>query len=162
MSETSKVRHLVLEYCNGYGIDLGCGGDKIKPDCIGFDRKQPYTNVGNDTIDEHGDATNLKRFKNNTFDYIYSSHLIEDFTETKAVLKEWFRVLKTRGNMILVFPDQAVYQFQYGGNNPYHKIPQMGLNYMLEKIHESVRKYEILFTQKCEIDYNVIIIIKKL
>ena len=28
-SETSKVRSKILAYCNGYGCDIGFGGDKI-------------------------------------------------------------------------------------------------------------------------------------
>lgn len=162
MSETSKVRHLVRQYCTGHGIDLGCGGDKITENCIGFDRKQPYINYKQSTIDAFGDATNLKRYKSGTFDFVYSSHLIEDFPRTEPVLREWLRVLKPGGHLILVFPDQRVYEL-HGGNNPHHRIPEMGLDYMIGQLDAILRNtYTVNFTSDCQIDYNVIIVITKL
>lgn len=164
MSETAKVRHLVEKYCNGHGIDLGCGGDKIIPNCIGFDLWKNYVDYGKSVIDERGDARNLTRFKNKTFDFVYSSHLIEDFpkSQTKAILSEWWRVIKKGGYLILVFPDQQVYEIVYGGNNPHHSVPNMGLKYMLNRMAEALVKYEIVFTSENEIDYNVIIVARKL
>lgn len=64
--------------------------------------------------------------------------------------------------MILVFPDQYVYHNHYGGDNPHHKIPQMGLEYMMDKIRQACGKYDVLFTSNLEIDYNVIIVLVKI
>lgn len=164
MSETRKVRHLVQQYCTGHGIDVGCGGDKITPGCIGFDLSNNYIDYGYSTIDERGDARNLSRYKSGTFDFLYSSHLIEDFPkkETVPVLKEWWRVVKKGGCIVLVFPDQQCYSIEHGGNNPHHSVPNMGLEYMLNRLREALPRYTIEYTSDREIDYNVIIVARKL
>jgi len=107
-SETAKVRHLVLEYCQGYGCDIGFGGDKVKKlDCIGIDYAQPYTTTGQDPVDIACDVMKEKiPVPDDTFDYVYSSHMIEDVEDTSSVLQEFIRILKPGGNLILVFPDQ--------------------------------------------------------
>lgn len=45
-------------------------------------------------------------FKDNSFDYIYSSHTVEHFSYIKVIdiLKEWQRVLKVDGEIELVVP----------------------------------------------------------
>ena len=37
MSETAKIRDIALPYCEGCGIDLGCGAEKIRREAIGID-----------------------------------------------------------------------------------------------------------------------------
>jgi len=46
-------------------------------------------------------------FKDGVFEIVYASHVIEhfDFLEGFEVLKEWKRVLKTGGNLIIECPD---------------------------------------------------------
>lgn len=166
-SETSKVRHLVLNYCNGKGCDIGFGGDKIKKvDCDGIDFAQPYTHVGKDKVDIACDIINEEiPVAENTYDYVYTSHLIEDFKDTKDGLQKMIRVLKYDGNLILVFPDQPKYEAycnQLGmPQNPYHVHAQMGYNFMLNCLNQIQHiSYEILYSSNCEIDYNVIMVLK--
>jgi len=167
ISETSKVRHLVISYCNGHGCDIGFGGDKIKKtDCLGIDFAQPYTNTGKDPVDIACDV--MKEpipIGDNTFDYVYTSHLIEDFVDTKAALTEFIRILKPGGNLILVFPDQPTYERHCRRTgqplNMYHVHNDMGLKFMLDKLNNMPDiSYELLFQSNCEIDYNVIIVLK--
>jgi SAM-dependent methyltransferase len=166
-SETSKVRHLVVGYCNGYGCDVGFGGDKIKKtDCVGIDYAQPYANTGRDQVDIACDVMHESiPVGDNTFDYVYTSHLIEDFEDTRAALKEFIRILKPGGNLILVFPDQPKYEChcQRTGQllNIHHVHKDMGLAFMLNKINNLPGiKYDILFQSDCEIDYNVVLVAK--
>jgi len=42
-------------------------------------------------------------------DFVYSSHLLEDFNDTEGVLREWLRVLKLGRSFGLVLPDEQVY-----------------------------------------------------
>ena len=104
MSETAKYRNLFEKYTKGNGIELGFGGDAINNTAITIDLKQRYTTVGNCPQNLYGDASNLYWFKDNVFDYVYSSHLIEDFLTTEPIIKEWLRVLKVGGNLCLLFP----------------------------------------------------------
>jgi len=166
-SETSKVRHLVLGYCRGNGCDVGFGGDKIKKDqCIGIDYAQPYAHTGNDKVDIECDVINDEiPVPDNTYDYVYTSHLIEDFTDTGSALKKFIRILKSGGNLILVFPDQQKYEsycIKTGQPvNQYHVHQDMSLQYMKNAmdIQEGIQ-YEILFADNCTIDYNVIMVLK--
>lgn len=166
-SETSKVRKLVLPYCIGKGCDVGFGGDKIKLDnCDGIDFPSPYTKVGKAKVDIGCDVINNEiPVPDNTYDYVYTSHLIEDFVDTKNGLEKFIRILKNGGNLVLVFPDQMKYETYCTKNkvalNPYHIHKDMGLEFMLRKLKEIKNiKFEILYTNNCEIDYNVIIALK--
>lgn len=166
-SETSKVRHWVLPYCTGKGCDVGFGGDKImKVNCDGIDFAQPYTYTGKDKVDISCDVINNEiPVPDNTYDYVYTSHLIEDFVDTKDALKKFIRILKNGGNLILVFPDQPKYEVyckEMGvPMNPYHIHADMGYDLMLARMNEIPGiSYEILYSNNCEIDYNVVMVLK--
>lgn len=166
-SETDKVRHLVLPYCSGKGCDVGFGGNKIKrKDCDSIDLPIPYTIVGRDKLDIKCDIMNQEiPVPDNTYDYVYTSHLIEDFVDTLDGLKKFVRVLKSGGNLILVFPDQGVYEGYCKARNeppnPHHIHAEMGMQYMLETMAKVPGiRYEQLFSSNCEIDYNVILVLK--
>lgn len=164
-SETSKVRKLVLPYCRGYGCDIGHGGDKIKKDAVGIDLPQPYTKVGWDSVDLPCDLkAGPLPVRDNTFNYVYSSHLIEDFPDTGKILREFVRVLKNNGHLILVFPDQIIYERyckQSGkGINPHHVHHDMGFRRMSVVIAHLPVGFDYLYVNNCGIDYNVVIVIK--
>ena len=138
-SETSKLRHLLSPYCEGDGIDVGCGQDKIKLSAIAMDLTikefADYgTNAGGDPIQLHGDCRNLTWFKDSVLDYLYNSHTLEDFENTKDVIKEWIRVIKNGGKLILNLPHDRVFfaHCQQSGQpyNFYHKCYQMSIEWM--------------------------------
>ncbi len=72
-------------------LDIGCGESK-KQGAIGLDLRRAGS------VDIVADARFLP-FKDESFDQIYSSHLIEHFShrEVRTVLKEWIRCLKKGG-----------------------------------------------------------------
>lgn len=92
--ETDHCRHRLLKYCQGQGLDLGCGNVKIKPDAIGIDLHSPVADMPRD-------ARKLDYYESEQFDYVYSSHLLEEIQDTVPTLKEWLRVIKPGGNIIL-------------------------------------------------------------
>ena len=166
-SETAKVRNWVLPYCIGKGCDVGFGGDKVKKtDCDGIDFPQPYAFAGKDAVDIPCDVINGDiPVADNTYDYVYTSHLIEDFADTSDALKKFIRILKNEGNLILVFPDQPAYEKYCKAikqpMNPYHVHADMGYAYMKKRLDEiSGIRYEELFSNDCEIDYNVVMVLK--
>jgi ubiquinone/menaquinone biosynthesis C-methylase UbiE len=165
-SETSKVRHLVIGYCTGYGCDIGFGGDKITRGSIGIDFASPYAHTGKDKVDIACDVINDEiPLPDNTFDYVYTSHLIEDFENTKQGLEKFIRVLKNEGLLILVFPDQKMYELHCKRTgqplNAYHKHADMGLHYMLHTMEQmESMNFQIIFKSDREIDYNVILVAK--
>jgi predicted SAM-dependent methyltransferase len=130
-SETSKCRARLAKYCVGYGIDVGPGGDPITEGAIRIDLPQPYSRAGTLPVQLGGDATDLYWFQDGVLDYVFSSHLLEDFENIKLVLIEWLRVLRPGGNLIIFCPDEQAYRAhcrrtgqQY---NQHHKLPDFSL-----------------------------------
>ena len=112
MSETAKIRDRVLKYCQGLGVDLGCGDDKITPQTFGIDIR-PLA-----LVDIVRDASGkLDCFDDGAFDYVYSSHFLEHLEKPVEALAEWIRILKMDGYLILYLPHKEYYT-EY---NPEHK-----------------------------------------
>lgn len=59
-------------------------------------------------VDHIGNANDLSKFPDNTFDAIYASHVLEHFdykNELQKTLTEWHRVLKAKGTIYISVPD---------------------------------------------------------
>ena len=112
MSETAQARDLLSPYCHGAGLDIGCGGDPITATAIRVDMESPYTTVGRYPAQLEGDCRDLFWIRDGALDYVYSSHLVEDFIYEElreCVLPEWYRVLKPGGFLVIWAPDQQAY-----------------------------------------------------
>lgn len=135
-SETSKCRIRLAPYCTGFGVDVGFGGDPIIPAAIRIDRPVPYTNVGGYPVQLGGDATRLHWFADRTLDYVYSSHVLEDFPDTESVLREWLRVLKPGGRLVLFCPDEQRFRTHCARTgqpyNPHHVHADFSLQFVKE------------------------------
>lgn len=148
-SETSKCRARLAPYCVGYGVDLGFGGDPIAPHAIRVDMPQPYTQLGDQPVQLGGFAERLEWFRDETLDFVYSSHLLEDYDDTEAVLREWLRVLKPGGRLIIYCPDEQRFRAhcQATGQpyNPHHKHADFSLAFVkriLQRLDQSMFLYE--------------------
>ena len=101
--ETTKARQrrsqegFFEKYCQGKGLDIGFGGDLLSENCRGYDF-------------EHGDAQYLRGIKNSCFDFVYSSHTLEHLKDPICTLKNWWRVLKLGGYLILYIPHRDLYE----------------------------------------------------
>jgi Methyltransferase domain len=109
-SETSKCRARLAPYCVGYGLDLGPGGDPITESAVRIDLPEPYSRVGALPVQLGGDASDLYWFRDGVLDFVYSSHLLEDYEDPKVVLIEWLRVLRPGGNLVIFCPDEQVFR----------------------------------------------------
>ena len=120
-NETSKVKDRVAKYCVGLGLDLGCGNVKVSDDAIGVDYEK-FAEAASVIIDLSKENA-LRMFSNESMDFVFSSHLLEDFPNTKETLTEWCRVIKPGGYLILYVPDKSIYP-KHGtrGASPYHKV----------------------------------------
>ena len=166
--ETSRIRELVLPFIHPgmCGLDLGYGGDSLSPNTINVDKVKKYTNYNDDPQHLFGDARRLRWFTNEVFDYIYSSHLLEDFPpeETRTVLREWLRVLKPLGLLMLYLPNEKRYRAHCAANDPAqynqnHQCLEMSLEYMVA-IYEELKVHVDLAHDEVD-GYSFLIIGRK-
>jgi predicted SAM-dependent methyltransferase len=121
--ETSKAyeRRLAAgwfdKYITGKVIDIGCGRfgsmgiDPITPDCEMHDI---------DMCDAH----TMEIYKDESFDTVYSSHVLEHMEDPAKAVMNWWRILKTGGHLIISVPDMFAYERQLhlpSRWNPDHK-----------------------------------------
>lgn len=166
-TECAKWRHLVLPYVQGNGIELATGGDPINPNSIQFELPAAEYAHYNSNQPLRGpvqwrsvDAIFHLPFKDATLDYVASSHLLEDFEDWMPLLKEWVRVLKPHGRLVVCLPDKQRWQAAIAGGqtpNCAHRheanvgelstyAPKLKLKVLVDKLTETPPgDYNILF-----------------
>ena len=85
------------KYCIGRGLDIGYGGDLLSDNCTGWDL-------------EHGDAQSLDGVEDESFDFVYSSHTLEHVGDAALALRNWYRIVKPGGHLIVFVPDRDLYE----------------------------------------------------
>lgn len=114
MNEASKTRALwgsrEREWVKGKGLDIGCGPDPIVPGVRAFDVAD-------------GDANEILRHVNGSFDFVFSSHCLEHMRDPARALKQWWQLVKPGGLLIVIVPDEDLYEQGYFPSlfNPDHK-----------------------------------------
>lgn len=137
-SETSKHRDTLLPFCRGYGLDIGFGGDPVSVNAIRLDFPEPYAQTGSAAVQLGGDCRHLFWFQDDVLDFVYSSHVLEDFaeSETLPIITEWARVLRPGGHLVLLLPDQQRYlrhcERENARYNEHHSIDHFSLRYVTE------------------------------
>ena len=96
----------ISTYFVGYGIDIGGGSDSLKNQITRFPR---IKSVRNWDIND-GDAQDLQGVDDETFDFVYSSHCLEHLRDPAVALKNWLRVLKPGGYLVVTVPDEDMYE----------------------------------------------------
>lgn len=164
-SETSHVRPLLAKWCQGYGLDVGFGGDKIVPHAISVDLPTPYHNFDLDPLQLGGDARNLFWFNDSVLDFVYSSHLLEDFEEIVEAINEFARVLKLDGYLILYLPDEQLYKAycnEVGDDwNQAHKHSHFNADYVKACVEKSLYNLELIFESGIVNYYSFALVFKK-
>lgn len=167
MSETARCRERLAPYCIGDGLDVGFGFDLIVPHAIGFDLPKPYAKVGNDQQHLRGDCRSLP-FKDETLDFVFSSHLLEDFSYEGQlyIIHEWMRVLKVGGVIVMYQPDQKRFEAHCAktgqGLNPNHVESDYSLENLKSRVISWIPCVGIVHeADMCE-DYSFEIVLKKL
>lgn len=123
-NESSKVKYRIVPFTRGRGLDLGCGPWKVWPHAIGVDNFAEWdpSLVGPWRPDVTCDVTDLAPFADKTMDYVFSSHVLEHIDDAKAVLREWWRVIKPGGYLVLYLPHALFYpNMGEKGSNPDHR-----------------------------------------
>jgi SAM-dependent methyltransferase len=152
ISETGRHRSITVQKIEKYfgslsqlnGLDIGFGGDPLLINSICMDMPERYSINVIETAPQNlfGDCRNLYWFSDCCLDYVYSAHVLEDFLESeiKLILKEWVRIVKNGGLLILDLPNERKYRDvckQRGyRSNPRHLIIDMSPNYILDKTRD--------------------------
>lgn len=119
MGESGKIRFDAIEYCVGErGLDLGCGPFKITQSALGVDSGEDQSLVqhfGQMQAQICCNVEKLPMFASNHFDYVFSSHTLEHIEKWEAALKEWWRLVRPGGHLILYLPDPVAYEMAQPG-----------------------------------------------
>ncbi len=113
MYETSKAvqrrlhdSNFISRYFRGKGIDIGAGNDPLgqyielfplMESCLSYDKAD-------------GDAQEMKGIPDGKYDFVHSSHCLEDLQSPIDALRNWFRILKPGGHMVVTVPDEDMYE----------------------------------------------------
>jgi predicted SAM-dependent methyltransferase len=93
-------------YFVGSGIDVGAGNDSLS-NLVGLFPRIKYV-ASWDVI--NGDAQYLLGVRDESYDFVHSSHCLEHMHDPKEALLNWFRVLKVGGYLICIVPDEDLYE----------------------------------------------------
>lgn len=110
-SETERYRFFTAPYCGGIGVDIASQGVAVVPWAISYDLPAAeFSHYASGRLPKgplqlRGFAEKLP-FESQSLDFVYSSHFLEDVFDWLPVLKEWDRVLKKGGRMIILVPDK--------------------------------------------------------
>lgn len=95
-------------YFVGHGIDIGCGPDPLGTQKLY--RAWPAMLSCDEWDQEDGDAQVMEGVEPESYDFVYASHLLEHVIDPLATLKRWWEILKPGGHLILVVPDEDMYE----------------------------------------------------
>lgn len=122
-NEAKKIRWELVPYTRGRGLDLGCGPYKAFDHFIGVDNghhEQFGWKIRPDLSVET--CEKLDMIASQSMDFVFSSHLLEHIEEPGKALKEWWRVIKPGGYLVLYLPHKRFYpNIGQPGANPDHK-----------------------------------------
>jgi SAM-dependent methyltransferase len=164
-----KVKHMgdrmgrefkyIREYVKGKGLDIGCGTNRLDSNVFAIDqqgnKKYAHADYVKDCHDlEISETVEFKgqvlAFNDNSLDFIFSSHCLEDFEDIPVVFMNWWKKLKHNGYMILLLPDME------GGRYPKcedrHGNPSHRTNVGAKFFHNMLEK---LKADKC-INYTIV------
>jgi SAM-dependent methyltransferase len=106
MTRRSKSFEEYAPYFVGSGIDIGCGDDNIIQHtqlfpqmvaCRGYDLKD-------------GDANTCRNIIDESMDFLHSSHCLEHLPNPVKGIRNWTRVVKTGGYLVITVPDEQMYE----------------------------------------------------
>jgi predicted SAM-dependent methyltransferase len=88
----------IMPYCFGLGVDIGCGRRSITRGI----RRLDFDPLKTPDIVASGDAIPVK---DSHFDYLVGQHAFEHFEDQEKLLREWLRVVKDNGYVLIIHPD---------------------------------------------------------
>ncbi len=101
-----KDSRYVTRYLVGDGIDIGAG-----PDSMGqYNEFFPLMKSCRAWDLPDGDAELMATVRDETYDFVHSSHCLEHMRNPKIALHNWLRILKKGGHLVCIIPDEDLYE----------------------------------------------------
>lgn len=125
-SEAGAVYPRIAKYCLGLGLDLGCELDPVQGATVLVDAQHKVHDFFSGPFEVHirnidSGFPDWER-GGKSFDFIFSSHLLEHVFDPHEHLAMCWRLLRPGGNLIVVGPDEDWYWPRTHPNaNPDHK-----------------------------------------
>ena len=111
------------KFFKGHGIDLGAGDwpltSRISPDIesvLPYDYMGGYEdimkpNLKNKTLQgKFGNAETCYNLEDSTFDFVYSSHMLEHLEDPYTAFRHWIRICKPGGFIFVSVPHEIFYE----------------------------------------------------
>lgn len=90
----------------GHGLDIGAG-----PDSLGqYSAQFPLMLSCRSWDVNDGDAQLLATIADASLDFAHSSHCLEHMRDPREALHHWLRVLKPGGHLVVMIPDEDMYE----------------------------------------------------
>lgn len=167
-NESGKVKWEIVQWTRGRGLDIGCGVHKTFPHFIGVDNKKDTALFGQPINPDIAveTAERLDVFASGSLDFCFSSHLLEhiEYEKVPAALKEWMRVIRHRGFLVLYLPDEDEYpKIGEPGANPDHQW-NVGYDRVLEAMKATGSSWDLVDFQKRNQDkeYSLFFVFQKI
>lgn len=89
------------KYCPDHlsGIDIGCGRDPVNETFRRWD-----------LMFGDSDASKMEGVSDEKFNTVYASHVLEHLINPAEAIRNWYRILKPSGHMIIVVPHRDLYE----------------------------------------------------
>lgn len=115
-SESFKYAHLAEPYLHGCGVDVGSQGWPVVPWAISMDLPEPEFSQycggapAKGIIHLRGRVMSLP-FRDATLDWVYSSHVIEDFAldQWRYIIGDMARCVRPGGFVVTVCPEASLW-----------------------------------------------------
>lgn len=97
----------ILKYCIGKGIDIGASANSIG---VATNRSVDTQDIKlNDKEITFLCSCDAIAVQNNMYDFIVARHILEHLNNPIKAIKEWQRILKPHGKMVVIMPDCRLY-----------------------------------------------------
>lgn len=98
--------HFTLHYLTGHALDVGAGPDGLAHYRTHF----PGLLSVREWDLPDGDGQTLPGVAPESFDCVHSSHCLEHLRDPKAALTRWLEVVKPGGFIVVLIPDEDLYE----------------------------------------------------
>lgn len=127
------------KYVKGSVLEIGCGNTKTVPDSVGTDivpKGEPIPCYPGklSVADIVADVSKPLPLEDNSVDTIIARHLLEHMIDPITVLKNWRRVLKNGGRIIIAVPDESKRQTIPMNYEHVHAYTQDSLKNLMETL----------------------------